>query len=921
MFMVSFLSAQFWTLDFESASGYTTSIIEFTDGSGDYWLRTDGSDISETYIDPIGTYFFAGMDIDGEGATLPVFLDIDDIDINGQSNIELTIYLAEADDGSNQDWDPEDYLHIGYDIDNTGSFTPALWVESEISTGYNGAPKIDTDFDGVGDGIEITNTFVQFTTSIPATGDLLDLQIEFNLNSGDEDIAIDHLQLFAAGGPVPPSITDITHTPVDITSSTTVTVSANVEEGDAALANVELRYNTTNDFNSYETINMSLPSRAIYSADTDIPAQADGTTVYYLIYAEDVHEESTTSAVQSYTVTDPAITLTSPNGGESWIQGDTKTITWDSNMIDADATVRLYLAYDYQGELFQEVYGEIGLGETTNSGSYTWEIPADLELRNDYRIWIQGPSNVEDFSDADFSITAVPTATLPYSADFEAGFEDIYTYSASGDQAWEIASYGNPGDCAKMSGFDSGQYANVDWMILPALDLTGLDACYLNFDEAINYTGTVADEQVVYVSTNYSGLGDPSLATWNELTIGGRSPGNSWSYFSIEPADLSAYLGESSVHIGFKYTSTTDVAGTWEIDNISVAAPAAPGTGSGSSTGGADATVEVEPINIGGDDLTPQVVVTPPTGEAITVDVVVAGSATNPGAPYTNLSYTVNITGNVGGETLTIVLDYSGYTGTPAHIYYWAGGWMAPASVAWNTPGANQVTITIPFPVTRDGSTEIVLGDDNPLPVTLTNFMALELEANYVQLSWSVESESNLYGYYLYRALAESDEMSKISNIITANNLPQAQTYEYVDYEAVAGNSYDYYLESIDLDGSSTLYDPIRFSFAADEEEDNPYLPEELQALHNYPNPFNPSTTIKFSVPTGVAGENAQLHIFNTKGQKVTTLLQENLPSGNHSVTWLGKDSSGKEVNSGIYFYQLQIGSDYSEMQKMVLIK
>ncbi|MCK4655152.1 MAG: hypothetical protein KAU01_11985, partial [Candidatus Cloacimonetes bacterium] len=223
LFVVSFLGAQFWTLDFESAVGYTTSVTEFTDTYYDYWIRTDGSDhgTGAIYNGPIGSYYFAGQDLDGEGATLPLFIDIDDIDISGQTNLEFRIYLAEdqAGDG-NEDWDNADYFHIGYDIDNSGTFTNLLWVESDdyLGTGYNGTPRIDTDFDGVGDGTEITDTFVQFTASIPGTGSLIDIQIEFYLNSGDEDIALDNLQLFAAGGNSLPAITNVIHTPdTDIT--------------------------------------------------------------------------------------------------------------------------------------------------------------------------------------------------------------------------------------------------------------------------------------------------------------------------------------------------------------------------------------------------------------------------------------------------------------------------------------------------------------------------------------------------------------------------------------------------------------------------------------------------------------------------------------------------------------------------------
>jgi hypothetical protein len=98
----------------------------------------------------------------------------------------------------------------------------------------------------------------------------------------------------------PPSITNINQDPAtDITSASSVAVSADVAAGDAAIANVELHWNTTNDFGEFTNINMSFDAGDTYETDTDIPAQTNGTTVYYRVYAEDVDEESTTSAVQS----------------------------------------------------------------------------------------------------------------------------------------------------------------------------------------------------------------------------------------------------------------------------------------------------------------------------------------------------------------------------------------------------------------------------------------------------------------------------------------------------------------------------------------------------------------------------------------------------------------------------------------------
>ncbi|MCD4664186.1 MAG: T9SS type A sorting domain-containing protein, partial [Bacteroidales bacterium] len=108
----------------------------------------------------------------------------------------------------------------------------------------------------------------------------------------------------------------------------------------------------------------------------------------------------------------------------------------------------------------------------------------------------------------------------------------------------------------------------------------------------------------------------------------------------------------------------------------------------------------------------------------------------------------------------------------------------------------------------------------------------------------------------------------------------------------------------------------IRASFANTETGD--IIKPILTKLHgNYPNPFNPTTNIKFDLNETLK---VQIDIFNIKGQKVNTLINSELDSGNHSIVWNGNDSSGKKVSSGIYFYKMKAGK-YQETKKMILLK
>jgi hypothetical protein len=86
---------------------------------------------------------------------------------------------------------------------------------------------------------------------------------------------------------------------------------------------------------------------------------------------------------------------------------------------------------------------------------------------------------------------------------------------------------------------------------------------------------------------------------------------------------------------------------------------------------------------------------------------------------------------------------------------------------------------------------------------------------------------------------------------------------------------------------------------------------------NNYPNPFNPTTTINFQTPKA---SDVTMLIYNTLGQKVKTLVNENMPIGKHTVVWDGRNDAGQMLPTGMYFYTLKAGST-SLTKKMLLVK
>jgi len=94
-------------------------------------------------------------------------------------------------------------------------------------------------------------------------------------------------------------------------------------------------------------------------------------------------------------------------------------------------------------------------------------------------------------------------------------------------------------------------------------------------------------------------------------------------------------------------------------------------------------------------------------------------------------------------------------------------------------------------------------------------------------------------------------------------------------------------------------------------------IPEKFMVHQNYPNPFNPITTIKYDLPED---ENVSLTIFNILGQKIVTLVSQEMQAGYHKSIWNGRNENGETVTSGVYFYRLQSGKNVVN-KKMVLIR
>ena len=285
-----------------------------------------------------------------------------------------------------------------------------------------------------------------------------------------------------------------------------------------------------------------------------------------------------------------------------------------------------------------------------------------------------------------------------------------------------------------------------------------------------------------------------------------------------------------------------------------------------------------------------------------TADLNYAQDQTIPPTPNSNF-----IAGYEGVFTGSGILTISISTSYQYGAYYQNGSWYSQVN-----SGGTILFENLNFDA--KGDIPIILGNDNPLPVELSSFTAIQTASNFAQLNWTTQSENNLLGYNIYRSKVENYQSSIILNqsLVNPANTSLVQYYSYTDKNVELGNTYYYWLQSVESDGNTELYGPISIRI---EDEETPELPNQTVLYPAYPNPFNPQTTIKFSVKEN---ENGLFEIFNIKGQIVKRYPM--FSPGNHEINWNGTDDNGNKVSSGVFFYKLKSES-VIQIHKMLLLK
>ena len=201
----------------------------------------------------------------------------------------------------------------------------------------------------------------------------------------------------------------------------------------------------------------------------------------------------------------------------------------------------------------------------------------------------------------------------------------------------------------------------------------------------------------------------------------------------------------------------------------------------------------------------------------------------------------------------------------------------------------------------ENGELKDSISIDKILPIELTSFTS-SIIGNVVNLNWETATEVNNYGFEVLRQTQDDKQWTNIGFVNGNGNSNSPKYYSFEDKNVVNGK-YSYRLKQIDTDGKYEYSKVIEVDLGT---------PKEYSLLQNFPNPFNPSTKIKFRLPEK---QMVSLRVFNMLGEMVKNLIHEEREAGTYTVAF---DGSG--LPSGIYMYRLET-ANYIANRKMVLVK
>jgi hypothetical protein len=232
--------------------------------------------------------------------------------------------------------------------------------------------------------------------------------------------------------------------------------------------------------------------------------------------------------------------------------------------------------------------------------------------------------------------------------------------------------------------------------------------------------------------------------------------------------------------------------------------------------------------------------------------------------------------------------------------------------VAWVVPVANSNDCRVMVTIYRNdepigmGMSPETFTIGLPVSVTLTGFEAT-IEEGAAVMRWTTGLEIGTEGFHILRSELENGVYQTLTDeMISANGGAKGASYEYRDGTVQPNRRYFYKLEEVAVNGPGTVHGPYELVYK---------LTFSLE--QNTPNPFNPTTTIRFSI---ASDNHVRLLIYDVAGRRVRSLVDGNKQANVYKVVWDGTNDAGQSVATGIYFYRITAGK-FVQTKKMLLLK
>jgi len=277
---------------------------------------------------------------------------------------------------------------------------------------------------------------------------------------------------------------------------------------------------------------------------------------------------------------------------------------------------------------------------------------------------------------------------------------------------------------------------------------------------------------------------------------------------------------------------------------------------------------------------------------------------------FGNGKYKIKITENTTGESFYFYLDYT----TDNYTYGGDNDIWVKYYIDSNTVKVKWGNADLYHSIDKGKTFKIWEKKGEPRSTEkLELYLTMTNQNNHPYLEWNAYHDPNIIGYYLYRVRKYGSTVKFPLN---------SSTTSYLDADITMGTSHDVYVSYWVTARLNSSTESLSGNTVKTEGQ---YLPqkistnneskEELRRFRlsaNYPNPFNPSTTISYQIPQK---GNVTLKIYNTLGEEISTLVNETKERGVYSVIF-----NAENLPSGIYIYKITAGK-FSEVRKMQLIK